>query len=224
MAEFRTHFAVGLGVGYLAGVTSVIVQWASAPLTPLLVFIGTTAGSLLPDLDSDNSVPFSVSFGILSFLGGSLAFAYCTQRPQILAAHGWIAIPPFVALFIRYGIGNLFKAFTVHRGIFHSLPMVLIVTGASALLLRPLELGPTDVIVIALGVGLGFLAHLVLDEIYAAIDFNGLKLEPKKSFGTAVTLASPSLLATACAYITLGGLVFLNWALILEGIAFVRNN
>jgi len=211
MAAFRAHFIIGLTVGYLAGVASVIVQWVSAPITALWVFSATCLGSLLPDLDSDHSTPFSITFGVLSVLSGSLAFAYCIEHPDIGAGRLWIVIPPGVALFVRYGLGKIFQEFTIHRGIFHSLPMMLIVTGTSAVALKPLGLAPGDVVCISLGLGLGFLAHLVLDEMYSAVSFDGLRIEPKKSFGTALTLVSPSTFTTVCAYVVLGTLVFLNW-------------
>ncbi len=57
--------------------------------------------------------------------------------------------------------------------------MMLAVTGAAALVLRPLVLAHTDVIVISLSVGTRFLAHPALDEIYAALAFDGMQLAPK---------------------------------------------
>ena len=62
-----------------------------------------------------------------------------------------------------------------------------------------------------------------IDE-YAAIDFDGLRIEPKKSFGTALSLASPSVPATICAYAVLATLVFWNWPLILQAVAVIRTN
>jgi len=75
-----------------------------------------------------------------------------------------------------------------------------------------------------LGVGLGFLAHLVLDEIYSAVDFDGLSFGPKSSFGTALTLTSPSRIVTISAYLALGTLVFMNWPLIQQAFEFLRAN
>ena len=224
MAAFRAHFTAGLVVGYLAGVASVVIQWATDPFTPLFVFFGTCIGSLLPDLDSDHSTPFSISLGMLSVLGGSLAFAYCMQQQDSNAGILWFGLPPLVALFVRYGVGVVFQKFTVHRGMFHSLPMAMIVTGVMAMALKPFHLPLTDVLVISLGLGLGFLAHLVLDEVYSAVNFDGLSIGPKKSFGTAVALTSPSKIATISAYLVLSTLVFLNWPLIQQGFAFIRAN
>ena len=222
MAAFRAHLSAGLVVGYLAGVASVIIQWATAPFTALLVFFATCVGSLLPDLDSDHSTPFSITFGMLSVLAGSFAFAYCMQQPHSETWILWFGIPPVVALLVRYGVGLIFQTFTVHRGIFHSLPMAIIVTGGTAVALKPFNLPLTDLLAISLGVGMGFLAHLVLDEVCAAVNFDGLRIETKKSFGTALTLTSPSLVATVSAYLVLGTLVVLNWPLIQQGFSIMR--
>jgi hypothetical protein len=65
-------------------------------------------------------------------------------------------------------------------------------------------------IALSLSVGLGFLSHLALDELNSAVNFDGKSLGPKKSFGTALTLISPSALATTGAYVLLCVLVYLN--------------
>jgi hypothetical protein len=223
MAAFRTHFSTGLAVGYLASVATVAIHWATSPFAPLLVFVGTCVGSLLPDLDSDHSTPFAVTFGLLSILSGGLAFGYCMQHPDVVPGGYWIGIPPLVALFVRYGVGRVFQKFTVHRGIFHSLPMMVIVTGITAMALEPFHPPVSDVVAISLGVGMGFLAHLILDEMYSAISFDGLSIEPKKSFGTALTLTSPSTVTTISAYVALGMLIFWNWPLIQQALAVIRN-
>jgi len=224
MAAFRAHLTPGLVVGYFAGVATVVIQRASPPFTPRQVLFATCFGSLLPDLDSDHSTPFSLSFGMLSVLGGSLAFAYCMQQQHSAAGIVWFAIPPLVALFVRYGVGALFQKFTVHRGIFHSIPMSLILAGIMFMALKPFNLPLADVLAISMGLGVGFLAHLILDEVYSAVNFDGLSIETKKSFGTALTLTSPSMVATVGAYLVLCALVFLNWPLIQQGFSFLRTN
>ena len=209
MAAFKAHFLTGLGVGYAASVASAVGPWELDPVTPILVFAGTSAGALLPDLDSDNSTPFSVAFSLLAIAGGVVAFLYCLQQ-SLLPWYAWSLIPPTVVLVLRFGVGWIFQKCTVHRGIFHSIPMAAIVTLAVCLALSSLNLLRTDVIALSLSVGLGFLSHLVLDELYSAVNFDGKKLGPKKSFGTALTLKSPSALATTCAYALLCVLSYFN--------------
>jgi membrane-bound metal-dependent hydrolase YbcI (DUF457 family) len=209
MAAFKAHFLTGLGVGYGASVASAMGPWSLDPVTPILVFAATGTGALLPDLDSDNSTPFSVALSLLSIAGGAVALLTCLKQ-SLLPWYAWFLIPPTVVLILRFGVGWLFQKLTVHRGIFHSIPMAAIVSLAVSLALSSLKLPRTDVIALSCSLGLGFLSHLVLDELYSAVNFDGKSLGPKKSFGTALTLFSPSILATTGAYVLLCALVYLN--------------
>ncbi len=209
MAAFKAHFLTGLGVGYAACVASAMGPWALAPVTPILVFAGVSAGALLPDLDSDNSTPFSVAFSMLAIAGGIMTFLYCRYQ-SLLPWYAWCLIPPTVVLILRFGVGWIFQKCTVHRGIFHSIPMAVIVTLATSLALSTLNLPIADAIALSIGLGLGFLSHLVLDELYSSVNFDGKSLGPKKSFGTALTLTSPSALAMTGAYAVLCALAYLN--------------
>jgi hypothetical protein len=171
------------------------------------VFLGaglTTVGGLLPDLDSDSGVPVREIFGLL----GTVVPLLVLRR---LHHHGVpfdeaLVIAAAVYVVIRYGLSQLFKRLTVHRGMFHSLPAMLIAGLAIFLLDRGSE---TPVrLFLAGGVMLGFLSHLVLDEIFS-VDFMGLHL--KKSAGSALKLASKSLPATLTCYAILAALGYLTW-------------
>ena len=94
---------------------------------------------------------------------------------------------------------------------FHSIPAMLI-TGLVVFLL---DHSPRlqDRLFLAGGIMLGFLSHLVLDEIYA-VDFMGIKLKFNKFAGSAVKLWSASKPATAATYgilILLGALAWLEY-------------
>lgn len=222
MAAFRTHFSTGVVTGYLVAAASVAAPLQLLPTTPFYIFCGTCVGSILPDLDSDHSTPFAIAFGLLSILAGSLAFAFCVQHRDMAALGSWLWIPPLASLVVRHGVAKVFQAFTSHRGIFHSLPMMVIVTCIAALVLEPLHLGPTDALMISVSVGIGFLSHLVLDEIYSGVSFEGLVLGPKRSFGTALTLTSPSKVVTLVTYLVLAALLFWNWGLIRHGMTVLH--
>ncbi|PIE33788.1 hypothetical protein CSA56_09750 [candidate division KSB3 bacterium] len=215
MAAFRTHMTVGLIVGYIASAWVVMTQWIVTPFTPFGLFLAVCIGSLLPDIDSDHSKPFSIIFGCLSMIGGSVVFFYFLQH-HIISWMYWIAIPPLTALIIRYGLGKLFQKYTVHRGIFHSIPALGIATLATPLVLASFRLASQDVIAISLGVGLGFLSHLILDELYSTIDFEGHRIKPKKSLGTALAFTGPSKKVTLAAYLLLAALIVYNRWLLLD--------
>jgi len=215
MAAFRTHVRAGLVVGYLGGIVAVMNQWISLQATPLLMFAAAFVGSFLPDLDSDSGTPFDIVFDLFAFTGGCISFYYCLQQTNRLWTY-WLAIPPAVVIFIRYGVGAIFQKFTVHRGIFHSIPMAMIVTLSMPVLLNSFPLPARDLAAIALSVGAGYVSHLVLDEVYATVNFEGLKFSPKKSLGTALALAAPSKPVTIVAYILLVALIVYNLPLIAQ--------
>jgi membrane-bound metal-dependent hydrolase YbcI (DUF457 family) len=182
MAGFKTHitFSSVLGVGYGAA-----AWWLyDAPL-PTCVLAGGLCGvsGMLPDIDSDSGVP----------VRESLAFG-AAIIPMMLVArlqhHGWphesIVLAGAAAyLLIRFGVGALLKKYTVHRGMFHSLPAAAIF-GELAFLLSAGE----DVRIRYYKAGavvLGYLSHLLLDELFA-FKVKGGRIRLKSSFGTAVKL------------------------------------
>jgi hypothetical protein len=89
-------------------------------------------------------------------------------------------------LFVRFGVTNIIRKYTVHRGMFHSIPACLIFAGLAFLMCAT---APTIEIRCykAGGVVAGFMSHLILDEIYA-IEWKGGRWRFKKSFGTAIKL------------------------------------
>ncbi len=213
MAAFRTHVTAGLVVGYIAGAFAVITHSIVAQFTPFAMFAAAFIGSFLPDSDSDHGKPFNIIFSMAAAVGGSIAFYYFLQKPAIPWTY-WILVPPIVALAIRYGIGKIVQKFTRHRGIFHSIPAILIATLTTPLALMSFQLGEQDVIAISFSVGLGFLSHLVLDEVYSTVNFDGLKWKPKKSLGSALAFTAPSKKATVAAYLLLIGLIIFNWPIV----------
>jgi hypothetical protein len=107
---------------------------------------------------------------------------------------------------IRFGAAWLFKHLTVHRGMFHSLPAAVIAAEIAFLAHKSPE--PHGQLVLAGGVFLGFLSHLVLDEIYA-VDARGLRIRLNKAAGSALKLASQSAPATMLTWLIMLGLSYL---------------
>jgi len=90
-----------------------------------------------------------------------------------------------IYLFIRFVLAALLRRWTVHRGMFHSLPAAVIF-GEVAFLLTSGE----DVqlrIYKAGAVLVGYLSHLLLDELYS-IEWHRGRLRLKRSFGSALKL------------------------------------
>ena len=67
-------------------------------------------------------------------------------------------------------------------------------------------------VLMAIGVGIGFLSHLVLDEMYS-VQWDGMKVRLAKSAGTAMKFFGPEALPNG---ITMGLLLCLSYATLVE--------
>ena len=196
MAGFKTHITVSslMGVGY--GGTAYLMYGVPWPTCLLAGGLCGVSG-MLPDIDSDSGRP----------LHESMAFAAAVVPMMLLhrfqhwgMSHEMIILAGAgVYLLIRFGLAALLKRYTVHRGMFHSLPAAVIFGEIAFLLasgedwrLRAFTAG---------AVVLGYLSHLVLDEIYSVEWSHGLRL--KNSFGTALKLFGQGWWPNLSAYLKL---------------------
>jgi hypothetical protein len=183
MAAFAQHmqFSTVLGIGYTAS-----LHWGLGYEMPHCVVAGGLCSlcGMLPDLDSDSGKPLKELFPLLAAIGALLCFHRLgNQNPDmrlILAAGTYVLI--------RYGVSFFVKRWSEHRGMFHSLPAMLIPTFLAYLAWT--KRTGTEGYVIAGGVALGYFSHLLLDEIYA-IDFHGLSIKANQFSGTALKLFHP---------------------------------
>ena len=161
---------------------------------------------MLPDLDSDSGVPVREMFGLAAVVLPLLLIPRLVHMD--MSREAILAALLFGYVFIRYVVANVFRRLTVHRGMYHSLPAMLI---AGLIVYLGYHSPDRNIrLLLAGGVMLGFLSHLVLDEIYS-VDIRGLKIKLKSSAGSAVKFFSPSLFATATCYAILGGLLYLAY-------------
>ena len=191
MASFKTHISFGIALGVLGAMGVGVLGLSGAPSFMVTLFVLATLGSVLPDMDSDSSVPFHVAFGSLTIVTAVLVFnkRYSVEPLDWYAVIAWTALS---AVFV-WSIGYMFKRFTRHRGMAHSIPAVLL-SGLIAFFLAA-HLGYMDSEAFLLGVALsaGYLLHLILDELYAAVNFHGSMFVPNKAFGSALKLFSHSI-------------------------------
>jgi len=204
MASYRGHLATSAVLGAAYG--GAAAWYAQVDWGPAFLGAGLTAlGGLLPDLDSDSGVPVRELFGLLAAAAPFLLFgrlaALGLSPEQLLVVLGG------VYLLIRYGLSTYFKRLTVHRGMFHSVPAMLI---AGLVVFLAYHSAEWLRLYLAGGVMIGFLSHLVLDEI-CAVDFSGARLRLNRFAGSALKLASPSWAATLVAYLILLGLGFIAY-------------
>ena len=193
MAGFKTHITTSslLGVGY-AGVG----LYMGMPIESALIAGGLcSVGGMLPDIDSDSGIPFRESMSFAAAIVPILLLDRFRQlglnSEQIVLASGGLY------LLVRFGLARMLAKYTVHRGMFHSLPaaaifagLVFLLCGCSNLQVRYFKAG---------GVLLGVMSHLVLDEIYA-VEWSRGRWRFKKSFGTAIKLWGPNAWANVSTY------------------------
>jgi hypothetical protein len=123
MAGFKTHITVSTlaGVGY--GAAAYAFYDVPVPACILAGGLCSVSG-MLPDIDSGPGIP----------LRESLAFAAAvisTMLADRFQSFGWsvdsiILAGALVYLTIRFAVAELLKRYTVHRGMFHSIPAALI--------------------------------------------------------------------------------------------------
>jgi hypothetical protein len=183
MAGFRMHVTTSavLGCGY-AGVGHVVY---GVPLDTSIV-AGAMCGfsGMLPDIDSDYGVPLRET---MAFTAAIIPMLLVGHFQTLSLSHDAMALAAVsLYLFVRFGVTNIIRKYTVHRGMFHSIPACAIFAGLAFLVCAT---APTIEIRCykAGGVVLGFMSHLLLDEIYA-IEWKGGRWRFKKSFGTAIKL------------------------------------
>jgi membrane-bound metal-dependent hydrolase YbcI (DUF457 family) len=180
LANFRTHLTGGAVVAAIAAFASYGEGLSDAAETQALFAVGTAA-SLLPDIDADDSKPLRAVFDIAGLVVGFLvAFAFAGRFGVLELVGIWAGTWALVRWPVRYA----FARFTVHRGIWHSLLMAGVVALAAALAADLwLRLAAPLAWLVAGFVLLGFITHLVLDEV-ASVDLLGRQV--KRSFGTAL--------------------------------------
>lgn len=203
MAGFRTHITVSGALGIAYGGFAV-QPLGFGPEVGIVAAAITGVGGMLPDLDSDSGIPVREMFGLMSVVV-PLTLVFPLHRAGV-SLEGILAVLLFGYAFIRYAVANTFRKFTVHRGMYHSIPAMLI-SGLCVYLVYPERPESGIRPLLSVGVMLGFLSHLILDEVYS-VDWRGLRPKLKSSAGSAIKFVSPSLPATATCYLILGVLVY----------------
>jgi LexA-binding, inner membrane-associated putative hydrolase len=202
MADFKTHMGVSTGAGVLYAIAG---SQSGIPLTTCLLAGGLCSVSgMLPDLDSDSGRPLREA----ATLGAAVVPMLMVDRFQHMGLNheSMVLAAAVVYILIRFVLTEVFRRYTVHRGMWHSLPAAAIV-GMFAFLVMSSE----DIslrMFKTMAVVLGFISHLVLDEIWS-VDFRKGKYQFKTSFGTALKLWGNSSWANYATYFKVAVLAFL---------------
>lgn len=182
MANFATHIGVGTIVsGALATIT--LAADVIAPENLVAVTLAGVLGSVLPDIDLKDSRASRAMFS-----GLAVFFSFCVlfmNAAQYSIAELWLLwLGSF--LLVRYAAEALFHRFSYHRGIWHSIVAGLFWWFLTAIVFYYV-LGTHEGVAWLAGgfMFIGYLSHLLLDEIYS-VNLLGQRL--KRSFGSAMKL------------------------------------
>ena len=164
-----------------------------------------SVSGMLPDLDSDSGIPLRETS---MFIAAVMPILMIERFRDLGLSHEAMAVAAMlVYIAIRFVAVEFFKRYTVHRGMWHSIPAAASV-GLIAYLVMPCQSEAARVYK-SLAVVLGFLVHLTMDEIWSVDTSGGFRL--KKSFGTALKFFGDSALANLSVYGKLAILVYLVW-------------
>jgi membrane-bound metal-dependent hydrolase YbcI (DUF457 family) len=201
MAAFKQHvtFSSVIGIGYAGALGYLGVEWTHSALAGALCgFAG-----MLPDLDSDTGKPVKELFGITAVLAPMLLI-HRIERAG-MSPEGAILFAAVAYATVRFGLAAVFRRLTVHRGMFHSIPAAIIAAEIVFLSHRCHE--EYGRLTLSGGVLIGYLSHLVLDEIWA-VDARGLIPKFNKAAGSACKFFSQSIPATLTTYVILTALTY----------------
>lgn len=197
MANFKAHVSIAAAVSSSAAVLAVNAGLIDTVDAPWLAFLGVMGG-MLPDIDANNSSPVRLLFNGLALLCVSgVLFVFTDRYTQ--SQLGLVAVAVFVL--VRYGVFALFNRFTSHRGVFHSvLAAVFFAFLMTCVSFYFLEWDGLHAWLNGLFLAIGFIVHLVLDELYS-VDVSNARM--KRSFGSALKICSynnipASLVMTGC--------------------------
>ena len=190
MANFKTHVIGSISLGLVSSI--IFLEPHDKTFKNIfLCILFALIGGFLPDIDSKSSISKRIIFTILALFCSSIILKHAIQGCLINYQSLFECF--LIYLFIRYALSSLLHKFTIHRGIFHSIPIMLCWSFGISIITHPVNQWT-----LALSVLSGFLSHLILDELYS-VNLENLKL--KKSFGTALKFSSSNNIATFFSYI-----------------------
>ena len=203
MANFQTHITTSTTLGFAYGTGAYF--GFGVPMSHCFVAGGLcSVAGMLPDLDSKSGIPQREMLSFVSVIVPVLMirrFECIGMTPEHM-----VFVAAVMYVFIRFVVGGIFKRYTKHRGMWHSLPAAAIAGMTTFLVCLSPEIGIR--FFKAWAVVLGFLSHLILDEIYS-VDWQGKAIRVKKSFGTALKFYGTDSWGNISTYAKLFLLIFL---------------
>jgi membrane-bound metal-dependent hydrolase YbcI (DUF457 family) len=207
MAAYREHVSTSGVCGIVYGSVACLLCGFTIE-QGLLAGILTWMSGMLPDVDSQTGKPVQKIFGVLAaavpimMMGQFETIA--SNREQVIL----LAICTYTA--IRYGVAHVLGKLSVHRGMFHSIPALFIASELTMLCYQSESLLVKGLMGGA--VALGFLSHLILDELYS-VEFTGVRLRLNKAAGSAMKFVGKRFMPNVFTYSLL---MFLTYMTLIE--------
>ena len=183
MASFKEHvgFSGLLGVAY--GMAATFLGGFEPIQAALAGYLAGVAG-MLPDLDLPTGKPGQEIFSLTAAVVPLLLIGKVLNWAQLPTNTETVMLTLLLMYFsIRYGGAWIVSRLCVHRGMFHSLPAMIIAAEVTYVFY------PSDDQIVKLlmagAVAIGYFSHLLLDEIWS-VGWSGPIPQLKKSFGTAL--------------------------------------
>lgn len=198
MANFNTHISVAAVASGLISTLCLQVGLVDSKDAMLLLLMGTIGG-ILPDIDLHYSHPSRIIFSLLGLIA---SFLWVLSAENTLSISELWAIGLTIYVAVRYGFWKIFNRYTKHRGAIHSvIAGFLSMQVATVISYHFYNRDDFTSWLIGFMVFIGFLIHLLLDELYS-VDFMNRRI--KRSFGTALKIVdtryaySSSLIIVLC--------------------------
>lgn len=192
MANFNTHLTLAAATSGLIGTLGLKAGYVAVP-DALMMTVAGTVGGILPDIDLKYSYPSKLLFSLLGTLT-ALLWMYSTQLPVSILELWFFGLAIYGI--IRYPLWLAFHKLAVHRGAIHSVAAGILAAFVTSIFCSGLlDKSPFISWLIAFSLFLGFVLHLILDEIYS-VDFMNVRI--KRSFGSALKLVDMKNIAGTC--------------------------
>ena len=144
MAAYKEHISVS---GFLGAVYGLVATFAFgfSPVQGALAGCLAWFAGMLPDLDSQSGKPIREVFSLLAALAPRVMMQWLYHWAG--SAEGAMLLAVLLYVVIRYGGAFVLSKLAVHRGMFHSVP---------ALLIDPVDLLILEKTVVRIGVGVAY--------------------------------------------------------------------
>lgn len=207
MAGYREHITVSGILGFGWGCAAFLLGGFSL-MQSIIAGVLTWVSGMLPDLDAEGGRPIRELTGLTSAFAPLLVVQHAHELGM---ADDHVLFAGILAwALVRYGGSFLLAKLTVHRGMFHSIPALLIAAELMFLVYPGQDLRVR--LLMGLGVGIGFLSHLLLDEVYS-VQWDGARVRLAKSSGSALKIFGDEPLPNG---IAMGLLLAMTWAVLLK--------